>query len=274
MAGDDMSTAPLAARTTAPAPSVRAATAVFVAYAVVVVGLMRLSGVDYDHLFDTARNTLLGAVLPLAAGAVVLGVVLWRTGWAASGVFRDATRLGMGFLWSLPVVMVLTVALTLASVEWGAFGAGHLLAVLLAALLVGFTEDTLFRGIILRALRGALRSEASAAVLTTAWFGLFHLTNLLLGEPGAVVQVLLAGLTGFGLYLARRGFGTLVAGMALHAAWDFSTFLSGVHHTDGAAGSAGYFLVVVYVLAAASIVVVLVRDRRTPPPIPAATATA
>ncbi|MGF0118645.1 CPBP family intramembrane glutamic endopeptidase [Promicromonospora sp. Marseille-Q5078] len=268
-----MSAALPAVRTTAPAPSVRAATAVFVAYAVVVVGLMRLSGIDYDHLFDTTRSTLLGAVLPLAAGAVLLGVVLWRTGWAASGVFRDATRLRMGVLWALPVVMVLVVALTLASVDWGAFDAGHLLVVLLAALLVGFTEDTLFRGIILRALRGALRSEASAAVLTTVWFGLFHLTNLLLGEPGAVLQVVFAALSGFGFYVARRGFGALVAGMALHAAWDFSTFLSGVHHTDGAAASAGYFLiVVVYVLAAASIVVVLVRDRRTPPPITTATA--
>jgi hypothetical protein len=251
-------------REVAPAPSVRAAAAVFVGYCVVVVGLMRLSGVDYEHFFDSAGSTLRSAVLPLAAGAVLLGVVLRATGWS---VLRDRSRLRMGVLWALPGLMVVIVGVQLLGLSWGDLGLGHVAAVVLAAVLVGITEETLFRGIILTALRARTGSEAAAAGLTTLWFGLFHLTNLLLSEPGAVLQVLFAALSGLGFYLARRGTGTIVAAMALHGAWDLSAFLAGVAPGDGALGDVASFLVaLLYPLAVVVLGVLLVRDRSTPPP--------
>lgn len=102
--------------------------------------------------------------------------------------------------------------------------------------------------------------------MTTLWFGLFHLTNLALGEPGAVLQVGLATLTGLGFYLARRDTGTLVAAMVLHGAWDFASFLAGVApNEDGALAQAAEFCIALtYPLAAISFVVLLVRDRNTP----------
>lgn len=256
----------------APAPTLPQATLVFVAYCVVVVGLMLFSGIGYEHFFDDASTTLRSAVLPLAAGAVLLLVVLWRTGWR---VWREPGRATMGFLWALPAVMVLTLVLQLLGLRWGTLEPGHVAAVLLASVLVGFTEETLFRGIILTALRGRVRTEALAALFVSLWFGAFHLTNLLLSEPGAVVQMLFAGLAGVGFYLARRGTGTIVAAMVLHGAWDFSSFLAGTAMGSGAFSAiANILITVVYPLAALTLVVILVRDRRTPALRPATGASA
>ena len=109
------------------------------------------------------------------------------------------------------------------------------------------------------------RSEAAAIGWMTLWFGGFHLTNLLLDEPGASSRSCFAGLSGVAFYLVRRGTSVLVAAMVLHGSWDFSTFLAGVHPGDGGLSSAANFLVaVIYPLAAVTLVVLLVRERRTP----------
>ena len=244
-------------------PSVPVAAVVFAGYVVIVVGLMLASGVGYEDFFESADSTLRSAVLPLAAGAVWLIAFLVWARW--DFVFRDARRLPMGaFLWALPVVMVVTLVLQLLGVDWSAFEPAHVLAVLAAAVLVGFTEETLFRGVILRSLRQGDRSEAAVIGWLALWFGGFHLTNLLLDEPGAVIQVVFAGLSGLAFYLARRGTSVLVAAMVLHGSWDFSTFLAGEHPGNGGLSSAANFLVaVVYPLAAVTLVVLLVRERST-----------
>jgi membrane protease YdiL (CAAX protease family) len=250
-------------RAVGPAPSLPQAAAVFVAYSVVVVGLMRFSGVAYADFFDTAGSTLRSAVVPLVAGSALLLVVLRWTGWR---VRDEPPRPAMGFLWVLPAVMVATLLLRLAGAVWSQLDVGLVAAALLASVLVGFAEETLFRGIILTALRGRVRSEAIAALVVTLWFGLFHLSNLLLGEPAAALQVGLAALGGVGFYLARRGTGTLVAAMVLHGAWDFSAFLTGTAGGTGPVAGIGNVLIfVVYALAVVTLVVVLVSERRRPP---------
>ncbi|ACQ78761.1 Abortive infection protein [Beutenbergia cavernae DSM 12333] len=245
-------------------PSVPVAAVVFVVYCVIVIGLMKAAGVGYEHFFDSAQAALRAVVLPLAAGAVWLTAFLVWARW--DHVFRDARRLPTSwFLWILPGLMALVAVLHLLGLDWNRFTPGHVLAVLLASLLVGYTEETLFRGIVLRALRQGARSEGMAILWTTLWFGGFHLTNLLLNEPGAVLQVVFAALTGTALYLARRGTGTIIAAMALHALWDNSTFLAGVHTSDsGPALAANALTTVVYPLAAVTLVVLVVRDRRRP----------
>jgi len=100
---------------------------------------------------------------------------------------------------------------------------------------------------------------------TTLWFGGFHLTNLLLGEPGAVVQVVFAGLGGVGFYLARRGSSVLIGAMVLHGGWDFASFLYGVHRVDGGFATAAAFMIpVTYILAFVTLRVVLKRYRGVP----------
>ncbi|KRF45254.1 hypothetical protein ASG96_21875 [Terrabacter sp. Soil810] len=218
----------------------------FAAYAIVVVGLMRISGIGYEHLFDSTSNTLRAAVLPLAVGAVLVIAFLRWARW--DGVFHELQALSKGkLLASLPVVMIVVIVLTLMGVSWSQFATGQALVIALAAALVGFTEETVFRGIVLRSLRTGRRTEAAALAWTALVFGLFHLTNLALGEMGAPLQVVFAGLSGVSFYLARRLTGTLFAAMALHASWDFSTFLAGVHPGEGVfVSTAAFGLVVIY----------------------------
>lgn len=94
-------------------------------------------------------------------------------------------------------------------------------------MLVGFTEETLFRGIILRSLRTNGRPEAWAVLITTVWFGLFHLLSLLGGLDivSTLTQCFLAAASGVVYYLFRRTWGLLVPAMLAHGLWDTSLFL-------------------------------------------------
>jgi membrane protease YdiL (CAAX protease family) len=244
-------------------PTVPVATGVFVVYVIIFIGLMKASGFAYADIFKTTEGALRGAVLPLAAGSLWLVIFLLFARW--DFVFRDSRRLSMGFwLWLAPALMGLTVIVQLIAVTYSAFDAGHLLAILAAAILVGFAEETLFRGIILRALRSGGRSEALVVVFSSLWFGFFHLTNLIVGAGASVVvQCIMASFAGVGLYLARRGFGTLVAAMVLHGAWDLSTFLLGTHANDTLKLIGPMVAYAVYAACIVAAVIIIRRDRQT-----------
>jgi membrane protease YdiL (CAAX protease family) len=244
-------------------PTVPVATVAFMVYVVIVIGLMKMSGFAYTDIFNTTEGALRGAVIPLAAGSVWLIVFLAFARW--DFVFRDPRKLSMGFwLWLAPILMLLTLVLQFIAVTWSSFDIGHMLAITAAAILVGFAEETLFRGIILRALRSGDRSEGMAVLLSSLWFGLFHLTNLILGAGvGVVFQVVVATLAGVGLYLARRGTGMLIAAMVLHGLWDLSTFLLGVHANDTLKAIGPFVGYAAYAVCLAALIIILRRDRTT-----------
>ena len=164
-------------------------------------------------------------MLPLAAGAVYLiAFVLWAR-W--DGVFRDRPQLSMPrFLWVPVAAFTIGTVLHFVFVSWGQLTPDLLLAILVTGVLVGFCEETLFRGILLRGFRANGRSEAIAAIGTSVLFGLFHLTNVINGSPlqATLTQVLLATLTGAILYTFRRFSGLLVVAMMSHSLWDISLF--------------------------------------------------
>ena len=244
-------------------PTAPVATVAFVVYAVIFIGLMKLSGFAYTDIFNTTEGALRGAVLPLAAGSLWLIVFLAVARW--DFVFRDPRKLSMGFwLWLAPVLMLITLAAQLIAVTWSSFDMGHLLAIVAAAILVGFAEETLFRGIILRALRNGDRSEGRAVLFSSLWFGFFHLTNLLVGAGvGVIFQCVVATLAGVGLYLARRGTGLLITGMVLHGLWDLSSFLLGVHANDTLKAIGPFIGYAAYAVCLAALIVILRRDRTT-----------
>ncbi|MFZ0323034.1 MAG: CPBP family intramembrane glutamic endopeptidase [Actinomycetes bacterium] len=216
--------------------SVPVAFGVFVVYCILFIGLMKASGVDYAHIFDTASSTTRGAVIPLVAGSLWLVLFLLFARW--DHVFTDPRRLPMGFwLWLAPVFMLVAALIRFGGVAWGSFTGAHIMAIVFAGVLVGFAEETLFRGIILRALRNGTRAEGAVVLWSSLWFGFFHLTNLITGSPVASVlnQCVLASVSGLALYLARRARGLLVFGMVLHGLWDMSAFAVGTHAIDGSA---------------------------------------
>jgi membrane protease YdiL (CAAX protease family) len=215
-------------------PTVPVAFGVFAVYCVLFIGLMKASGYDYDVLLNTPESTWRGAVLPLAAGTVWLVAFLAYARW--DHVFTDPRRLPMGFwLWTPPVLMIVSLLLRFTGVSWGPFTSDHLLAIVVAGVLVGFAEETLFRGIVLRSLRNGVRHEGQVVLWSSLWFGFFHLTNLITGSPinAVLSQCLQASVLGVALYLARRAWGVLVFAMVIHGLWDMSSFAFGVHSIEG-----------------------------------------
>ncbi len=114
---------------------------------------------------------------------------------------------------ALPDVLVIVAQFAVA--DWGRLTASWLLAAVAAGILVGFAEETLARGVILRSLRTNARPEAWVLVISSLWFGFMHLMNIVngIGVVGAITQSLFATMSGVMFYLFRRARGLLVVAM-------------------------------------------------------------
>lgn len=242
-------------------PSLPVAIGVFVAYVAAFTGLSATSGIAYGDWFVSGHNALRAAVIPLIGGSLVLvAFLLWaRWDW----VFKDPDRLPFyGLLW-VPVALFTAAVVAHAAIrDWGSYSTDLLLALLAAGVLVGFAEETLFRGIILRSMRTSLRPEAWVVVISSLWFGLYHLTNLANGAaPGSVIfQCVFTAGMGVVFYLFRRVRGLLVLAMAAHGLWDLSAFVPGPAGTmSGLAAILDWATVALGVVAA---VVIAVRERK------------
>lgn len=243
------------------APSVPVATGVFIAYVVAFIGLMYSSGIDFPDIFTSGENAFRAAVIPLLGGSLVLiAFVLWAR-W--DFVFKDPDRLPMsGAMWVPVVIFSLAIIGHFAVVDWAKVDSTLILAVVCAGVLVGFAEETLFRGIILRSLRTNLRPEAWVMLISSVWFGFFHLTNLVVGSPisAVAVQVTSACVAGVILYLFRRARGLLVMGMIAHGLWDMSLFLP-AGESDFARLVSLVFVVLVPIAGLIAAIAILRRDR-------------
>ncbi|SES36110.1 hypothetical protein SAMN05216199_3112 [Pedococcus cremeus] len=200
--------------------------AMIVAYIVVVFGLQFSSGIPYVDWVSTPANGLRTAVLPLAVGSVLLVAFLAIARWDM--IWRDPGRLPMTAVMKAALYFfVAAILVRAAGVDWGTVEVNLLLVVIASGVLVGFAEETLFRGIFLRSMRTNGRTEAVAALWTAIAFGLFHLPNLLVGSgPSQLVQIVLAALSGATLYAFRRYRGLLLTAMIAHGIWDSSAFLA------------------------------------------------
>lgn len=239
-------------------PSIGVAVAVFVAYTVAFIGLSATSTAPYDEWFATGANAWRSAVLPLAAGIVVLVAFLAWARW--DHVFRDPERLWMSRALQVPLILFgLGIVIHFVLVDWGSVGTNLLVPVVLAGVGVGFAEETMFRGVILRALRSAGRPEVFVALVSSVWFGFFHLTNVVNGAPvgGTITQCVLASFAGLVLYLFRRRSASLLPAMVAHGLWDISVFLP----TTDVGSLVSLLLQVAIAIAALVAAVVLLRNR-------------
>lgn len=112
-----------------------------------------------------------------------------------------------------------------------------LMLVFINTLIVGFSEEGMFRGIIYRALRGGF-GIAAAVVLSSLLFGSVHILNAL--TTGHVlqsfVQAFTATLSGFVFVALLLRTGSILVPMLYHALWDFGTFTIARAGDGGAMG--------------------------------------
>ena len=164
----------------------------------------------------------------IAAG-FILGVVLWQ-GWTDVGLNQGADAKGWRLAW-LPMIYIVG-GLGMATFM-GLPPFAVLLVILVNTLLVGFSEELMFRGAILQAFRHVTLIWP-AVFLTSVAFGAIHSLNVFVtGDlKGALVQSSAAFLSGIVFIALRLRTGSLWPPIIVHALWDFATF------TLGAAGHA------------------------------------
>lgn len=208
-------------------PSFAVAVGVWIAYTVVAVGVQASSGIAYADWFKTAANAWRTGVLSLAAGSVLLAAFIVVARW--NHLWREPVRLTTTRLMKAALILWwAAIFLRFAGVRWNEVPLDLLAAIVATGVLVGFAEEILFRGIVLRGLREGGGSEAVAVVWTSVCFGLLHLPNLFMGTGWiGIVQIVAATASGALLYAFRRATGVLWPAMVAHGAWDISTFVAG-----------------------------------------------
>ena len=204
------------------APRVRLGILAYLLYLAVFYGVWIFNGIDYNHIGDSEDTLWKWYVAPLAAGSVVIIIIVSIYGWWRPALFETRKRLP-AWVWVFPGALALLAVV-------GLFGDTSRVTPLMwvflvvGSLLVGFNEELVTRGQLIVALRSRF-GELGVWFFSTLLFGLLHLPNTLFGTglPG-ISQVGITFLIGTVLYLLRRVGGTLIFAMLLHALWDFSSF--------------------------------------------------
>ena len=94
----------------------------------------------------------------------------------------------------------------------------------LIALMTGFAEEAVFRGVVVTTLlpKGTMR----AVIFSSLWFGALHLVNLLAGADAlaTVLQIVIAALYGFAATAILLYTGSIWPLIAIHGLQDFMAF--------------------------------------------------
>ena len=208
----------------------------------------------------TVSYVLVLYVIPIFFGGVILIVFGASVGWLR-GLFARQSIRGRGWMWIGIALVLLFDILHFASIDYGKAGAAWVLTWLLAGLLIGFAEETLTRGYVVRIMRKAGHSEVAVALVSSALFALLHSFNLFTGQAlgATLIQLVYTFFFGFCMYLALRVTRTLIAPVLLHAATDPSIFMHTVFPVPGALGSfAGLGNIAVIVVGALLLIVFLI----------------
>jgi hypothetical protein len=168
----------------------------------------------------------------ILAAAFVLAVTLWK-GWGNETGLRPIRHPGTLRLAWFPALYIL--AGLAAATALGLPPATVMLWVFINTLFVGFSEELMFRGVLLQAFRSRY-SIWPAVIITSLMFGAVHSLNIFTtGEVAqSLIQSCAAALSGLIFMALRLRTGSIWPGMLLHGLWDFSTFTFGA-----AAGGAG-----------------------------------
>lgn len=223
------------------------------------------AGMDVKYAAPTSIEEIVrGYLVPIGASAVFAAAVVTYLRWWRPAIedHQPVQR------WVVVVPVLMVVAIVGMTNYPGLARKGLLFTLLLlvSTLLVGFTEELMFRGIGLTVFRSNNFSEGRAALWSTVAFGLAHATNLFIEGPKAFLQVLATIAAGYFLYLIRRRTGSLVAAMLVHGLWDFALISNSVGGASRAVGLLGLVTMLVLV-----VLLVVRRQHIEPAAVPVST---
>lgn len=185
-----------------------------------IVGLIVGNGISADDSFETVHNLLRTSLIPIALSALyAIAVATWLGWWPE--IIRDGKPV-QRWVKIIPIILVFAAA---AGTSWGNLlsqKAGLVVFFVILVLIVGFTEELMFRGIGVVTFRRDGFPEAKVALYTSIIFGAAHLSNALSTGPSAILQAVVVSLTGYFLYLTRRWAGVIWLAMPVHSSQDFA----------------------------------------------------
>ena len=197
---------------------------VFVIWMVIVFGgeLLAVGG-DPTGLDQMVQSQIVLALV--IAPIFLLIVVAYFKWWKETGLKWLDNNRSLLLLWLPALAIIINLALGLSA---NTTGGRVLLIVLVNTLLVGISEELMFRGILLHGARARYRFWA-AILIVTILFGLIHALNgFITGEFGpALFQSVTAFASGFMFMGLRLRQNSLLPVMLIHALWDFSVFSAG-----------------------------------------------
>jgi uncharacterized protein len=194
-------------------PFAFAAFVMLVLQAIVVLGLLA------SHLLGVAPIAL---DLPMMVVNCLVAIALISTlrWWSDTG-FNAPSKWRNLHLLLFPVLLLLGPTL-LVGPEFPT--GGKMIALVVVTLLIGFQEEAIFRGVLLRALMP--RGVMQAVVISALLFGVIHANSLLVGRDPVFVgaQILASFLGAIGLAALRLRLNSIWPLVLLHALNDFLQF--------------------------------------------------
>lgn len=163
----------------------------------------------------------------LIVGSIVLIAFTTFMGWNAE-IFGRQSIYRSRWMWLAPVVVIIPILMRVFGIDWGGPAVSVILMMLATGVLIGFSEELLYRGVAVKMLRSGGHREFSVAWVSTLLFALSHSLNIFSGGAPRTVAITVAYTLGFGMlmYLTMRVTGFIVAAMILHGLTDPTTFLA------------------------------------------------
>lgn len=179
----------------------------------------------------SASFVFFAVALPIIITSVLLLAFAASVGWLKD-LFARQTLPGRRWMWiALIVVLVINVG-ALLSIDYGGAGLTLVFTWLLAGLAVGFVEELVTRGFVVKMMRESGHREIVVALASAGIFAALHFTNLFTSTQGLAVTLLQIVYTiafGICMYLILRVTRTLIAPILVHASTDPSISLFGAH---------------------------------------------
>ncbi len=228
------------------------AAGIFLVYLLVVGSLWRINRVDYMRLAESSATVTRGIVVPIGVGLAVLAVATTVLGWWPDVLTQPRT----GPAWTLvvPALFLLVSVVSCLNVDYSGLGSRRVLVLAAGALVVGVSEELLSRGVLVVGPQQAEWSPVWVWLFSSVLFALLHAINALFGLPwhGMLAQLVMSFFGGTALFVTLMSTGSLLAGVVLHALWDFGALAQqATGRTPPRTVTAGIALVYLFGLGAA-----------------------
>ena len=198
------------------------------------------SGYGNDDLLSSVGAVFFQLTASLVVGSIILTVFVSVMGWG-SEIYGRQPVYRSAWMWIAPVLVAVPIVLRVLDIDWGGPALSVVLLVMASGLLIGYSEELLYRGVAVKMLRAGGHREIGVAALSSLLFGLSHSANILQGQELKVVGPTVVYTFAFGvlMYLSMRAIGFIVGAMILHALTDPTGFLAsgGIDKLPGAGGS-------------------------------------